>query len=144
MTSENDQIINEFVIESREHLADIENQLLAIEKAGADIDVELVNHVFRAVHSIKGAAGFFGFTVLGQLAHELENILNLVRNRELVPDSAATNVLLKAADTLRNMLDDIHNSNDVDILEHVTALQKVAAGETLSEITDTTESLCRL
>ena len=47
MASEHDQIITEFVVESREHLADIENQLLAIETAGADIDVELVNHVFR-------------------------------------------------------------------------------------------------
>ena len=53
-----DPVVAEFVVESREHLADVENQLLAIESAGADIDVELVNTVFRAVHSIKGAAGF--------------------------------------------------------------------------------------
>ena len=123
MTTENDSIIAEFVVESREHLADIENQLLAIEAAGANIDVELVNKVFRAVHSIKGAAGFFGFTTLGQLSHELENVLNLIRNRQFVPNAPATSVMLQAADALRNMLDDIEHSNEVDILEHVTALQ---------------------
>ena len=48
------EIIAEFVTESREHLADIENQLLAIEAAGAEADSELVNTVFRAIHSIKG------------------------------------------------------------------------------------------
>jgi len=90
MTTDNDGIIAEFVIESREHLADIENQLLAIEAGGANIDVELVNKTFRAVHSIKGAAGFFGFTTLGQLAHNLENVFNLIRNRQFVPDAEAS------------------------------------------------------
>jgi two-component system, chemotaxis family, sensor kinase CheA len=129
MPLDNDQIIAEFVVESREHLADVENQLLAIEKSGADIDVELVNHVFRAVHSIKGAAGFFGFTVLGHLAHDLENVLNLIRNRQIVPDGADTNVMLRAADAIRNMIDDIEHSNEVDIHEHLTALQEIATGE---------------
>jgi two-component system, chemotaxis family, sensor kinase CheA len=127
MSLDNDQIIAEFVIESREHLADIENQLLAIETAGENADVELVNKVFRAVHSIKGAAGFFGFTSMGRLAHDLENVLNLIRNRQFTPDTMATNVMLRAADTLRGMLDDIAHSNEVDIAEHVTALQQIVS-----------------
>jgi two-component system chemotaxis sensor kinase CheA len=125
---EEDPIVAEFIVESREHLVDVENQLLAIEAAGADIDAELVNTVFRAVHSIKGAAGFLGFTVLGQLAHSLENALNLVRNRELIPDAANVDIMLRAADTLRAMVDDIHHSNDVDISHHVTELQQVVDG----------------
>jgi two-component system chemotaxis sensor kinase CheA len=136
MTTDNDGIIAEFVIESREHLADIENQLLAIEAGGANIDVDLVNKVFRAVHSIKGAAGFFGFTTLGQLAHDLENVLNLIRNRQFVPDAAATSVMLQAADTLRNMLDDIGHSNEVDIQKHVTALQQIITATERNEIAE--------
>ncbi len=122
------EIISDFVIESREHLADIENQLLAIEAAGADMDLELVNTVFRAVHSIKGAAGFLGFTTVGQLAHDLENVLNLVRNRQLVPDATVTDVLLRSADKLRAMIEDIDHSNGLDVSEHVTALQKIVTG----------------
>jgi two-component system chemotaxis sensor kinase CheA len=123
---EEDPIVAEFIIEAREHLSDVENQLLAIEASGADIDVELVNTVFRAVHSIKGAAGFLGFTGVCRLAHTLENVLNLIRNQELVPVSANTDVMLRAADTLRAMVDDIHQSSYVDISNHVAELQQIA------------------
>ena len=125
---EEDPIIAEFVIESREHLADIENQLLAIEAGGSEIDPRLVNTVFRAIHSIKGASGFFGFSVLGELAHHLESILNLVRNRELIPDSVNIDVMLRAADTIREMVEDIYRSNKMDISSHVTELQGILNG----------------
>ncbi len=123
---EEDPIVAEFIIEAREHLSDVENQLLAIEASGADIDVELVNTVFRAVHSIKGAAGFLGFTGVCRLAHTLENVLNLIRNQELVPASTNTDVMLRAADTLRAMVNDIHQSSYVDISNHVAELQQIA------------------
>jgi two-component system chemotaxis sensor kinase CheA len=122
------ELISEFVVESREHLADIENQLLAIEAAGANADVGLVNTVFRAIHSIKGAAGFLGLSTVGQLAHDLENVLNLVRNFQLVPDAAVTDILLRSADKLRSMLDDIDHSNEADIAEYVNSLQAIVAG----------------
>jgi HPt (histidine-containing phosphotransfer) domain-containing protein len=83
------QIIEDYVVESREHLADIENQLLAIEAGGEHVDGDLVNTVFRAVHSIKGAAGFFNFSAVQMLSHELENVLNLIRNHQLVPSAAS-------------------------------------------------------
>lgn len=85
MTIQDDDLIAEFVVESNEHLADIESQLLAIEAAGASIDSDLVNKVFRAIHSIKGAAGFLGLSVINRLSHAMENVLNQIRNRELVP-----------------------------------------------------------
>ncbi|MBN2022134.1 MAG: chemotaxis protein CheW [Pirellulales bacterium] len=126
------QIIADFVVESREHLADIENQFLAIEEAGADIDDELVNTVFRAIHSIKGAAGFLGFSTVGQLSHEMENVLNLVRSRQLVPTPEVVDVLLRAADTLRHLVESIESSNGVDVSGHVSELQQAAAGKTVS------------
>ena len=55
-----DAIVEEFVAESREHLSDIENQILTIEEWGAEVDGELVNKVFRCVHSMKGSAAFIG------------------------------------------------------------------------------------
>ena len=60
MFEDNQELLNEFVIESREGLAEIESDLLAIEACGDNIDIDLVNKVFRAIHSIKGAAGFMG------------------------------------------------------------------------------------
>ncbi len=126
--SNDDPIVAEFIVESREHLADVENQLLSIEAAGEAVDVDLVNTVFRAVHSIKGAAGFLGFSTMGDLAHALENVLNLIREGELVPDSSGTDTMLRAADTLRSMFDDIDSSNELDIAEHVNELQAIVAG----------------
>ncbi len=127
------EIIDEFVVESREHLADIESQLLAIEAGGEAIDVELVNTVFRAIHSIKGAAGFFQFSSVERLAHEMENVLNLIRNRQLVPNPSITDALLRAADTLRTMIENIERSNEVEVSHHLAELRAVAAGEPASE-----------
>lgn len=128
-----DPIIAEFIVESREHLSDIENQLLSIEAAGEAIDVELVNTVFRAVHSIKGAAGFLGFSTMGDLAHALENVLNLIREGELLPDSTGTDAMLRAADTLQSMFDDIERSNERDISEHLRELQAIVSGAVCKE-----------
>jgi two-component system chemotaxis sensor kinase CheA len=125
---EDKEILREFVVESRERLADVENRLLAIEAAGSAADAEMVNEVFRAVHSIKGAAGFLGLQKLGQLAHHLENVLNLVRNHQLVPDGGVTNTMLRSADLLRKMLDDVEQSDTVDISEQVDRLEQIIAG----------------
>ncbi len=121
-------LIAEFVVESLEHLADIESQLLAMEAAGENIDADLVNTVFRAIHSAKGAAGFLGLNTISRLAHNMENILNLFRNRELVPTTSNIDVLLRCADVLRRLLEDTATSNEVDVTEHVEALAEIASG----------------
>ena len=122
MSIEDDEILQGFIEESLEHLADIENDLLAIEEGGADIDVELVNKVFRAAHSIKGGAGFMGLTVIQDLAHAAENVLGLIRSCKLVPNPDIVNVLLLAADELQHLIEDVGNSNNVDITRHTAAL----------------------
>ncbi|MEI8371708.1 MAG: Hpt domain-containing protein [Planctomycetota bacterium] len=122
------ELIDTFVVEAREHLANIESQLLAIEAGGENLDLDLVNQVFRAIHSIKGTSSFFGFSAVQSLAHEQENVLNLVRNQQLVPNSSMTDVLLRAADTLCAMIEDINHSNEVDISQHVSDLRDVASG----------------
>ena len=69
MSFEDAELLKEFVVESQEHLSDVENQLLTLESQGESMHVALVNTVFRAVHSIKGAAGFLGLDTLQGLAH---------------------------------------------------------------------------
>lgn len=125
-----DELLGEFVVESNEHMADIENQLLSIEESGADVDVDLINEVFRGIHSIKGAAGFLGLTTVNDLAHNLENLLNMMRNLELTPTSAMIDIMLRAADRLQGLLNDVENSNDQDVSDHITDLEAIAAGNT--------------
>jgi len=124
---EDDEIIFAFIEESQEHLDGIESDLLAIEEGGANIDSELVNKVFRAVHSLKGGAGFLGLEKVKELAHASENLMNMIRNEELIPTPAIVSTLLDATDLLSNMISDAATSNDVDISQYVEALQKAVS-----------------
>ena len=116
-----------FLEDAREHLSGIENDFLAIEAAGAAMDVGLVNKVFRAVHSIKGGAGFLGLGAIKELSHAMENLLNLMRNGALLPTPAIVSTLLAAADVLNGLVYDPATSDAVDIATHVTALHSVLA-----------------
>jgi two-component system, chemotaxis family, sensor kinase CheA len=117
------ELVNEFVVESQEGLANIERQLLEIEAAGANIDVDLVNAVFRTMHSIKGTAGFLGLDRIGTLAHCLEDVLNRMRNREIVPTSALVSTALEAADFMKGLIDAVESSNTADINPYLNNLQ---------------------
>jgi len=128
-----DETLQMYVEEAAEHLGDIENDLLAIEQAGADIDVELVNKVFRAAHSIKGGAGFLGLTKIKDLGHKIENILDMVRNRELVPEPEVVNIVLLAFDKLRDLITNVAESNEVYIDDHVAALTAAASANLKGE-----------
>ncbi|EAQ82569.1 two-component system sensory/regulatory protein-like (Che family protein) [Blastopirellula marina DSM 3645] len=138
---EDNELVAEFVIESNEHLANVESQLLAIEAGGASVDVDLVNTVFRAIHSIKGAAGFLGLRNINDLSHSLENVLNKLRNLELVPNSAMTDVMLRASDQLRSMINDIDNSNNMPIADFVEQLDQIAVGGAPTAAATVTETV---
>ena len=126
MTIQDDETMKLYVEESLEHLADIENDFLAIEEAGADIDEELVNKVFRSAHSIKGGAGFMGLNNIKELAHKIENVLGMIREREMVPNPETINILLLASDALRNLINNITTSNEIDVSEHIQSLITLA------------------
>ena len=122
MFESDDSFINDYLAESREHLADIETDLLAIEVGGAAIDEQLVNKVFRAAHSIKGGAGFFSLTKIQELGHKTENVLDLIRSREMIPTADVINILLMSFDCLREMINNHKESQQRDIAELVVAL----------------------
>jgi len=128
MTFENDETLQIYIEESLEHLDDIENDFLAIEATGADIDEELVNKVYRAAHSIKGGAGFMGLNNIKNLTHEMENILGKIRSREMIPNPEIINILLSASDTLKSLINNINESNDMDVSGHIEALSMLLSG----------------
>jgi methyl-accepting chemotaxis protein len=99
MTIEDTELLAEFVVESQEHLENVESQLLSLEANPNEVDRALVNNVFRAVHSIKGAAGFLGLTTVESLAHRGEEVLNRLRNDEIRPTSAVVTTLLEVVNS---------------------------------------------
>lgn len=92
-----------FFDESAEHIATIEEGLLRLEQQPGDLD--LLNRIFRAVHSIKGNAGMFGFTTVGEFTHKMENILDALRNGRRQADKSLIDLLLEATDRLKELLE---------------------------------------
>ncbi|MGE4553512.1 MAG: Hpt domain-containing protein, partial [Desulfovibrionaceae bacterium] len=121
-------LVDGFVEDCREHLDSIEQRLMDIEAAGAGADPDLVNEVFRAAHSIKGGAGMLGFDAIKTLAHKLENVLHLLRSRELVPDPAVMDGLLRGFDRLGELVGRIDESESMPIDEHVDRLVALVQG----------------
>ena len=92
-----------FFTESAEHVETIESGLLALEQRPNDLD--LLNRIFRGAHSIKGNAGMFHFTAIAELTHKMENILDDLRNEKMPVTPHIIDVLLRALDGLKNLLD---------------------------------------
>lgn len=125
MNSADNDLIDIFIVESTEGLADLDQQLLAIEAAGDNADAELVNHLFRAVHSVKGVAGFLGFEPVIQVAHHLESALSLVRNRQLQINASNIETLLTAADLLRKLVTDVRQCDQYEIKPTIEQLKQL-------------------
>ena len=85
--SDERSLMDEFLGESREHLERTENDLALLEREGEDPDGELVRRIFRAVHTIKGSSGFFGFVRIGSVAHAMESLLDRLRSGSVRPRS---------------------------------------------------------
>ncbi|MBI5855945.1 MAG: chemotaxis protein CheA [Nitrospirae bacterium] len=92
-----------FFEESAEHVATMEEGLLQLEQQPSDLD--LLNRIFRAAHSIKGNAGMFGFTAVGEFTHKMENILDALRNGQMDVTKPLIDLLLEATDGLKGLLE---------------------------------------
>ncbi len=126
-----ESIISDFVAESREHLATIEPDLLRMEQEGAKVSSEVINRVFRAIHSIKGGAGFFAFEALKKLSHAMEGVLMQVRDGKLKVSAELMDVVFASLDRLKAMLDDIQASDTVPYAKELALLEAILNGQGL-------------
>jgi len=127
MINLDDEVGQSYLAECVTHLAAMEKNLLAIELGAAEVDEELVNCVFRAVHSVKGGAGFFDLATVRELAHRTEHAMALICSRQMVATPNRVNVLLGATDALRTLLDNPGASNQADISAIMAALEGLPA-----------------
>lgn len=102
------EIIREFLIESHENLARLDQEMVELEKRPQDR--ELLASIFRTIHTIKGTCGFLGFTRLEAVTHLTENILNQLRNGERLLTPALATLILEAVDAVKEMLDRIERT----------------------------------
>jgi len=128
-----DELAETYLAESREHLAQVERDLLAIEKDGTQINDDLIDRVFQAIHAVKGGAGLFNLPRIRELAHEMEDALARIRFRKIVPTPDWISVLLSAADKLSELIQNPGASNRADISEIMTALAGLQADHRASK-----------
>src|SRR5215467_313228 len=95
---------DEFVIQAREHLTVLEQVLLSLDKPDAGTDVrERIDRCLRIVHSIKGDAGFLGYTAVRTLANAIETVFETMRNEGCLASASVIERLLAARDRLATL-----------------------------------------
>lgn len=120
-----DSIYEEFVLEAREGLESAEDCLSKLLENENDSDPEHLDQIFRAVHSIKGAAGFLMLKRMEELSKSMEALMSLVRDGDIILTGEIGDVLTQGIDTLMVMLDNVTQSDEVDTsksLELITAV----------------------
>jgi len=95
-------LVAEFVLEAGEHVEASEAALLKLDQDYTDI--ESINALFRAFHTIKGVAGFIRLGQIGSLAHAVENLMDLARSNSLRLNAGSIDALLKAVDLMKVMI----------------------------------------
>jgi two-component system chemotaxis sensor kinase CheA len=102
MAVEDDEIMREFLIESRENLLGLDRDFVALEQNPRD--KALLSRIFRCVHTIKGTSGFLNLPALEKLTHVGETQLSRLRDGEILLDTHATSALLAMVDAVRRVL----------------------------------------
>ncbi len=93
----------------------MEDALLLLENNTDDI--ELIERIFRAMHTLKGGGAMFGFEKLSEFTHHLENVYDLVRNKKIEITKTLLDITLESVDLLKDLLDD--NKNNTDEIENI-------------------------
>src|SRR5688500_18862482 len=118
-----------FLSESREHVSAVNHLLLTLEADPRSR--EAVEGLFRAVHTIKGMSATMGYRAVADLSHEMENLLDNVRQGRLTADEALVNTLFGACDALERSIELAVEEGDEDpgVAELIQKLRAMAGGE---------------
>lgn len=107
-----DEIISEFITEAEESLDKIDPLFIELEVKG--YDKEMLNEIFRSMHTIKGAAGFLGFKNIVEVAHKSESILKRLRDQEITLSTKLMDAILRSVDMLKLLLHHLKMKDGVD------------------------------
>lgn len=99
------ELLAEFINESQEHLQNIERGVLVLEENPQD--AETLDSIFRAFHTFKGGAGFLNLGAIQALAHELESLLDLARQRKITLTPPVIDLILEGGDALKRFTEEI-------------------------------------
>ncbi|MFY9176255.1 MAG: chemotaxis protein CheA [Caldicoprobacterales bacterium] len=128
---DNNKYMDLFVEESKEHIQALNDNLLELE---ADTNnLEAVNELFRAAHTLKGMAGTLGLNMITDITHNMENVLDEIRNHKKEVTSQIIDVLLESTDTLETLIQDVIDlgqEGDRDVTDLLSKLKNPASSTT--------------
>ncbi len=132
MGEEDKEILEEFILESKQNIVEVEHDLLALEEDGADS--EIINKMFRAIHSMKGSSGYLNLKNILSLSHLGETLLDQIRTGAREADPDTVDALLSMVDALSEMLSMTDLGESYDITEAVEKLNSIlSAGQDKAE-----------
>ena len=119
------EILDSFIVETGEILERLGQDLMLLEQGNAG--AELLNTIFRAVHTIKGTSSFLGLEQMTELAHVFEDVLNKLRRGEITMNSGKMDVMLEAYDIIKKLLRQIEEKNihRIDLTDIVASLRVI-------------------
>jgi len=123
------EIIEDFLVEADELISSLDNNLVKLEVSPDDLD--LLNEIFRAAHTIKGTSSFLGFEQVTTLTHRMEDILNKLRKSEMVVTPEVMDILLESLDLLKVLLDNVRQGNqeELDLTDIMARLDATIEGQ---------------
>ncbi len=104
------EIFEGFLIETRELLDSLSQDLVDLENQGSDM--ELLNRIFRSFHTIKGTSSFMGFDEIAEITHHAEDLLNKLRRSELKVSLPIVDVLLEVHDWIEDLIEKIQEGDE--------------------------------
>ncbi len=125
MDFDKSQFFQVFYEETAEHLVAMEALLINLDIASPDS--EDLNAIFRAVHSIKGGAGTFGFDKLTKVAHAFETVLDKIRKSELALKSEMVDIFLEGGDVLNEILEAYKEEGEIDMTSSIDIIERLKA-----------------
>jgi two-component system chemotaxis sensor kinase CheA len=136
-----DEVFKNFLLEMGEKLEELENGLAELEEGFSE---DLINKLFRAVHTIKGGGGFFGLTKVSELSHVFEDVLMNVREGKLSFGDHMISPFYSACDALKGMHESDDFGNNQDIGQLCLELKSLETGlkkeeDPISELGDITD-----
>ena len=139
-----DDLIAEFLTETNESIAELDNDLVKLEQNPDD--TELLSGIFRLMHTIKGTCGFLGLERLEKVAHKAEDVLGRFRDKELKVEPEYISLILESLDRIKYIINEIETTGaepegeDTELIKKLEAVYEGKPPEEVEAVVDETPS----
>lgn len=130
---------DDFIVEAFEHIDEIETNAMSLEQNPENMDI--IHTMFRAFHTIKGLSGFVEHTIIQEVAHKTETMMDLCRKGDLAVNTRIVDSILKSSDYIKKLCENVEAYNDEAFIGQILDLLKVLEEISVGTPTESTASV---